>query len=126
MCLPAPLPTKLKLLLFLFPSFHASFVHTQTQFLTHRSLNVLVFFFKFPFLSLLIKALSLSDLQLNIDGLEIAEVPQMLSVLRRGQVWRTIKSNRFFSGTRFALNAKLLNAVIADYILRLSTLILKK
>jgi hypothetical protein len=44
--------------------------------------------FQFTFRSLLGKALSLSlsDWQLNIDGLEIAEVPQMLSVLRRGQV----------------------------------------
>ena len=56
--------------------------HTHTHFLTHRSLNVLVFFFNFHSAVCLSK---LSDWQLNIDGLEIAEVQQMLSVLRRGK-----------------------------------------
>ena len=53
------------------------------------------------FLSLV--SLSLSDWQLNIDGLEVAEMPQMLSVLRRGQMWRTIKSHRLFSGKNHSL-----------------------
>ncbi len=62
------------------------------------------FFLNIPFRSLLINALSLSfslsDWQLNIDGLEIAEEPQMLSVLRRGQVWPTNSNEQRIVNTR--------------------------
>jgi hypothetical protein len=94
-CLPAPLPIKLKLLLL------ASFLPfmlplcTHTFFLTHRSLNVPDFFFINFYSAVFLAKLSLSLWQLNIDGLEIAEVPEMLSVLRRGQVWpRNTKKQR--------------------------------
>ena len=44
---------------------------------------------------------SISDWLLNIDGLEIAEEPEMLSVLHRGQVWPTNSNEQRMVNTRW-------------------------
>ena len=76
--MPAPLPTKLKFLIL--PSFNASFVHTHTL-PDPQIIECACFCLNFHSAVCFAKlSPSLSDWQLNIDGLEIAEVPQMLSV----------------------------------------------